>query len=96
MEINKLNEWNTWWENKKFIGRLEGKNRPKYNSLINSIKIKEITIITGVRRSGKSTLMYQMISNLLNQGHLPSPCLTPLEFRQGYEGLILFILCLKK
>ena len=38
----------------------------------------------------------QELSNLLNQGHLPSPCLTPLEFRQGYEGLILFILCLKK
>lgn len=67
MEIKKLNEWNPWWENKKLIKELKGKPRPQYGNLINSIKIKEITIITGVRRSGKSTLMYQMIDNLLKK-----------------------------
>ena len=68
MEISKLNEWNPWWENKALIGDLKGKHRPKYDTLIESIKIKEVTIITGIRRSGKSTLMYQMISNLLDKG----------------------------
>ena len=68
MEISKLNEWNPWWENKALIGDLKGKYRPKYDTLIESIKIKEVTIITGIRRSGKSTLMYQMISNLLDKG----------------------------
>ena len=67
MEIEKLNEWNPWWENKETINELKGKPRPKDNLLIDSTKIKEITIITGIRRSGKSTLMYQMISNLLKK-----------------------------
>src|SRR3989344_3746560 len=65
--IEILKEWNPWWEKKESIKALEGKSRPFYESLINSINIKEITIITGVRRSGKSTLMYQMISSLLSK-----------------------------
>lgn len=68
MEIEKLNEWNPWWENAELINKLKGKYRQEYEQLINSIGIKEITIITGVRRSGKSTIMYYMISNLLKKG----------------------------
>ncbi len=75
MEIQKLNEWNPWWENKELIRDLEGKQRIQYNLLVDSIKIKEITIITGIRRSGKSTLMYQMISNLLKEGVDPKQIL---------------------
>ncbi|MHA1866183.1 MAG: ATP-binding protein [Candidatus Heimdallarchaeaceae archaeon] len=75
MEIEKISEWNPWWENKKLIHELEGKPRPDYSYLVNSVKIKEITIITGVRRSGKSTLMYQMISNLLENGVDPKQIL---------------------
>ena len=59
MEIKKLNEWNPWWENKKAVKELLGNTRLKYVDLINSIQLKEIIIITGVRRSGKSTLMYK-------------------------------------
>ena len=67
MEIEKLNEWNQWWEDKEFINELKGIDRPDYDYLLNSIDVKEITIITGVRRSGKSTLMYQMIDRLLKK-----------------------------
>ena len=67
MEIEKLTEWNPWWEKKELINKLIGKNRPHYDYLVSSIKIKEITIILGVRRSGKSTLMYQMINKLLEK-----------------------------
>ena len=68
MELEKLNEWNPWWENKELINELIGITRDEYNLLVNSIEIREITIITGVRRSGKSTLMYQMIKKLLEKG----------------------------
>ena len=54
MEIGKLIEWNPWWENKQLIDNLTGSPRPSYDMLVKSVKIKEITIITGVRRSGKS------------------------------------------
>jgi len=75
MEFGKLNEWNPWWENAELINKLQGKYREEYAPLINSIEIKEITIITGVRRSGKSTIMYQMISNLLKKGISPKQIL---------------------
>lgn len=67
MVIGILKEWNPWWENKELVTELEGRTRPVYNDLLDSVNMKEITIITGVRRSGKSTLMYQMIDRLLNK-----------------------------
>ena len=67
MDIKKLVEWNPWWEDKDPVKELKGMNRPEYAQLLDSIEIKEITIITGIRRSGKSTLMYQMIDNLLKR-----------------------------
>src|SRR3989344_4417409 len=75
MEIEKLNEWNPWWENPSLLEKLKGKDRPDYKLLLDSIKIKEITIITGIRRAGKSTLMYQMIFNLLKSGIKPEQIL---------------------
>jgi len=67
MNIKKLVEWNPWWEDKDPVKELKGMDRPEYTQLLGSIEIKEITIITGIRRSGKSTLMYQMIDNLLKR-----------------------------
>ena len=75
MAIEILKEWNPWWERKELIHDLEGKHRPCYNDLVNSIEIREITVITGVRRSGKSTLMYQMVEHLLNNGIQPEQIL---------------------
>lgn len=75
MEIEKLNEWNPWWENKESIEELKGKPRPKYKHLIDSVELKEITVITGVRRSGKSTLMFQMIEHLMKKGVKPEQIL---------------------
>ena len=75
MEINKLSEWNPWWENKELIKELKGRPRKIYSSLIESVKIKEIVIVLGVRRSGKSTLMYQMIDKLLSEDVEPKQIL---------------------
>ena len=71
MELKKLVEWNPWWEKPELIERLRGRPRPDYARLLGSIVSKEITVITGVRRSGKSTLMYQMVGRLLNNGADP-------------------------
>src|SRR3989344_3384202 len=71
MEFAKLAEWNPWWELEKVPDTLKGKDRSDYKQLLDSIRLREITIITGVRRSGKSTLMYQMIDGLLNSGVKP-------------------------
>ncbi len=75
MEFQKLVEWNPWWEDAELVRNLEGLPRPGYKELIYSVEIREITIITGVRRSGKSTLMYQIIGNLLREGVDPKQIL---------------------
>ncbi len=75
MEIEKLSEWNPWWEQGKVMEELRGKERPAYTLLTNSVEIHEVTIITGIRRSGKSTLMYQMIDALLKKGVSPQQIL---------------------
>ena len=75
MELKKLVEWNPWWESKELIKELVGKPRRSYDLLEESIAIKEITIITGVRRAGKSTIMYQMIQRLLAEGIEPEQIL---------------------
>src|SRR3989338_2077193 len=67
MEIAKLNEWNPWWENKDAVLEVAGVPRPRYSDLLDSVELREVTILTGVRRSGKSTLMYQMIVRLLKK-----------------------------
>lgn len=69
MEISLLSEWNPWWsKNAEILEKLKGKDRHEYRALVDSIGIREITIITGIRRSGKSTLMYQMIDKLIKSG----------------------------
>jgi len=75
MDVAKLVEWNPWWESKGVPEELKGKPRPRYGQLLGSVGIKEVTIITGVRRSGKSTLMYQMIDWLLKEGAEPEQIL---------------------
>jgi len=73
--IDILKEWNPWWERKELIKDLEGQDRPAYKELLDSVNIREITIITGIRRAGKSTLMYQIVDNLLKKGVDPKQIL---------------------
>src|SRR3989344_3044292 len=75
MILEILKEWNPWWENKELVKDWEGTKRQEYQDLLDSIKIKEITIILGVRRSGKSTLMYQIVDSLLKQSIKPEQIL---------------------
>ena len=59
-----LNDWNFW--NKDIFDFIE---RDTYSKKINEFsKSKEIVVLTGVRRCGKSTLLLSKISNLLNSG----------------------------
>ncbi len=75
MEIQNLNESNPWWTKKTVPEELMGVARPDYDLLLKSMGTKEVVIITGVRRSGKSTLMYRMIDDLLKKGVAPEQIL---------------------
>ena len=62
--IEILNDWNYW---KRDLPQTY--KRELYDKkLLSFIKYDEITVIKGIRRSGKSTLMLNLIKNLLSQG----------------------------
>ncbi len=67
--INALSEWNEWWNGKEVESELIGRRRTKIiKELIELMDIREIKLVTGIRRSGKSTLFYQLIDFLLKSG----------------------------
>lgn len=61
-----LKRWNPWWvyhevpKNRKGLLREDPLNR-----ILQLMKTKEVVVLTGVRRAGKSTLIYQIIDHLL-------------------------------
>ena len=71
MLIDSIWDWNPWWEKKENISEFIGQRREGLPQLINSLEDRKVTIISGVRRAGKTTLMYQMIAHLLESGINP-------------------------
>lgn len=70
MVFENLKEWNVWWS-KKDIGELSGINRDKTEEIIRLLTTRHIKILAGIRRSGKSTILYQIIESLIKKGINP-------------------------
>jgi predicted AAA+ superfamily ATPase len=67
---NLLYQYNPWWE-ETFINEAI-KPRDKYlTKLRKYLDIKQIIVLTGLRRVGKTTLMKLVIEEIINQGVLP-------------------------
>lgn len=75
MEIKKLGESNPWWLKGAVPIELKGQKREEYSHILKSVNIKEIILLIGIRRAGKSTFMYQMIDFLLATGAQPEQIL---------------------
>ncbi|MCS7367315.1 MAG: ATP-binding protein [archaeon YNP-WB-062] len=61
-----IERFNEWW----FTGRVRGELAPKYKrhtfkDILESLNDRRITMITGLRRVGKTTILYQLIENIL-------------------------------
>ncbi len=64
---NLLYQYNPWWEDSNFASKIIP--RKKYLSTINNyLGQKQIIILTGLRRVGKTTLMKLIIKELLSKG----------------------------
>lgn len=66
MMIERLERLNEWW----FTGKVRDELAPPFKRhafqrILSAIKDRQIMIITGLRRTGKTTLMYQAIERLL-------------------------------
>jgi len=60
-----IQRWNIWWENPQEIKKYIGTERTTLLQIQRELKIPHIKDIIGVRRCGKTILMYQIISTLM-------------------------------
>ena len=62
-----IQRWNIWWENPQEIKKFIGTERLSLSTILTELKIPHIKDIIGVRRCGKTVLMFQIISKLIEQ-----------------------------
>ncbi|MGM0365375.1 MAG: ATP-binding protein [Actinomycetota bacterium] len=66
-----LTIFNPWWQNKEVDKNLKGKRRKIFYSISKYINTRQMIILSGLRRVGKTTLMFQIIDELINEGINP-------------------------
>lgn len=68
IEKNLLEIMNPWWKEREVSSELAPAYKRKvFDEILNLSKKRQITVITGLRRVGKSTLMYQIIKEWLHK-----------------------------
>lgn len=71
MLSDSIRRWNPWWAEGKLKPETIGVKREKLAEIENSLNTRQIKGTIGPRRSGKTTLLYQVIDSLLQQGISP-------------------------
>ena len=69
-----LYQYNPWWNNNTIDEELPITHRSAYKDTLNIIKstdVRRFVVLSGARRIGKTTVMKQVISHLLNEGVSP-------------------------
>ncbi len=73
MKIDRLTRFNDWWTansvNEIFLKEYK---RPLFDKILDYIEERQILLVTGLRRVGKTTLFYQLIQKLLDDDVEPS------------------------
>jgi predicted AAA+ superfamily ATPase len=72
MVYDALEGWNPWWDSGEVPREQLGIPRDILKELYPWLERREILSLVGVRRSGKSTILYQMIQMLLDDGVPPA------------------------
>jgi hypothetical protein len=68
MKISELEQFNKWWKTGKVpLTLLQEYKRPLFFELLRYLRKRWIVSIVGLRRVGKTTLMYQLINELLKE-----------------------------
>jgi len=62
-----MEDWNPWWSEETVSSDLKGIERDTLNAALDLVETFRVKVVTGVRRCGKSTLLYQIIDSLLKK-----------------------------
>jgi hypothetical protein len=66
-----LQDFNLWWKTGKVPPDLTGRKRNIFDEIVRYIDRRQIVLFTGLRRVGKTTLMYQIIEALIKKNTDP-------------------------
>jgi len=92
MELKNLADWNPWWSEGTIPSTLKGIEREASRTLDALMEEREIIVLSGVRRSGKTTLMYQAVDRLISRGVPPENILflnleDPALMKEGLDNI---------
>jgi hypothetical protein len=62
-----LNQFNPWWQRRQVPEPLLGRPRQYLQTLVEPLSLRQMTFITGLRRVGKTTLIFQLIDRLIRE-----------------------------
>lgn len=68
--LQSLNKFNPWWQSGGVPQVLVGKQRRIFPTLWQSLELRQMTILTGLWRVGKTTLMFQLVDKLLQKDNI--------------------------
>lgn len=68
---DRLRVWNPWWSGGQVPSDLVGVPRDALRQLVGALEVRHVKDLVGVRRSGKTTLMVQLVAHLLKEGSDP-------------------------
>ncbi|MBE0427417.1 MAG: ATP-binding protein [Nitrospirae bacterium] len=85
-----LQDFNPWWKTGKVSPEFTGRKRKIFDEIARYIDKRQIVLFTGLRRVGKTTLMYQIIEELIKRNTAPYHILyfSFDEMRYGLEEII--------
>jgi hypothetical protein len=66
-----LMTFNPWWRDGKVSSSLSGRKRKIFPELLPYLDTRQILLLTGLRRVGKTTLLFQLVEELLARGVEP-------------------------
>jgi len=66
-----LTTFNPWWRDGKVSPALSGRKRKVFSDLLPYLDTRQILLLTGLRRVGKTTLLFQLVDELLHRGVQP-------------------------
>lgn len=76
MELREIEQFNDWWTSGRVKSSLlKPYKRPLFNKILKYIGDRQILLVYGLRRVGKTTLFYQLIQYLLDEGVAPGDIL---------------------
>lgn len=60
-------DFNPWWRTGRLPANLTGKRRRLFKDVVSYLDLRQMCVLYGLRRAGKTTLMFQVIDDLLRR-----------------------------